>query len=1014
MDSSSKHGPRTRSQSSRPPSPPQEGTAPTPKVDTPSHRTDKPWTEVVTGASTPRAAALAPPPPDHPYESPNQFTSLRQTDDDGSDDSSRRSTELLLTPGDLGLPHDEVGAPPGTVGDVHEAVSVPWHDVVGAPPGTVEDVHEEVSVPGNANPAPTISYSDLNAIVQATAIGLHSFQKVMEESLTALTNTVQATSSQIASISTALAETKETADRAFRQASAANVALAGQGARLDALADAVSTVDCDLRVIRPPTAPPQDLPALIQAALDPLKVSLSTAMNETVALATATAEAAIRTSFDQSTAALNERVTVSLEAFDKRIDALHGSTYGHLKKTELPNLARRIDALEARGVGPPPPDTDKPDPDDDEAIGIVGDDPRTNVRVVADDARGAAPAVDDDANVTVQTAGDVAQGATAGANVDATTRSRQAWAASRVRTGVDPSGNLTPGPPRASYNTPSGSGRGAVRTPIVSPYRPSVTLARERTPLRQTTIDETLHNHRSVHGSPPPDLASDPAQHQRLKGGPIVSPRHSDRAMYARSLGASRFDVIRLATPEYHVNMDGCESLTEDILRDCGYTQIKACVEDVVVCYNDIIMVHHKIRELWYNSSAHTSGPQVDKILHKSISVFPKLTSLQVDDVVGFYDRLQEVSLGYSLALMPFDAVVLKNRFEGLCPPGLGLVRYAAMCKGFMELLPWLVPVTLSPQVSAVLASVRYESNNGYDYLWRVLELTVPGFDPTVPITVPSWADADDIFHFAQAYLLYFRLQAKLNFHYDDRTRSGIFLRAIQFSEFADTVTTLQSHVNSCRDEFDDGYLPPHLRLHGLATSIDQNVKARLRDIATPRARRLDGNFSRIQDVPTCNRVGRDETPRGGGFRDRGGDRHDRARGRPDSDQARGGDRTGRTPRGRGQIARPDRNRRPFLPDVQCAACKRVGHVAKHCDMLATAICLERYMKHDLSPGLRDSIEKEWLDRWKERLGNPTQTPRQILRAYVEELDITVAGLDDVMEWEFWETSDPDDDSQDE
>lgn len=138
--------------------------------------------------------------------------------------------------------------------------------------------------------------------------------------------------------------------------------------------------------------------------------------------------------------------------------------------------------------------------------------------------------------------------------------------------------------------------------------------------------------------------------------------------------------------------------------------------------------------------------------------------------------------MGYSLALLPFDAIVLKSRFEGLCPPGLGLIRYAAMCKALMELLPWLLPVTLSPQVSAVLASVRFESNNGYD-LWRVLELAVPGFDPTVSITVPSWTDADNIFHFLQAYLLYFRLRAKLNFHYDDRTRSGIFLRAIQFSD---------------------------------------------------------------------------------------------------------------------------------------------------------------------------------------------------------------------------------------
>ncbi len=88
--------------------------------------------------------------------------------------------------------------------------------------------------------------------------------------------------------------------------------------------------------------------------------------------------------------------------------------------------------------------------------------------------------------------------------------------------------------------------------------------------------------------------------------------------------------------------------------------------------------------------------------------------------------------------------------------------------------------------------------------------------------------------------------------------------------------------------------------------------------------------------------------------------------------------------------------------------------MAKHCNMLATAICPERYMKQDMLAAIPDSIEKEWLDRWKERLGNPTQTPRQILRAYVEELDITVAGLDDAMEWENWDNSNPDDGSQDE
>jgi hypothetical protein len=159
-----------------------------------------------------------------------------------------------------------------------------------------------------------------------------------------------------------------------------------------------------------------------------------------------------------------------------------------------------------------------------------------------------------------------------------------------------------------------------------------------------------------------------------------------------------------------------------------------------------------------------------------------------VEDVVAVYDRLQEVSLRYIIAIMPFEAIILAHRFKGLFPPGLGLVKYAAMCKALMELLPWLIPGSISSQVNATLASVRYELNNGYDYLWRVLELTVLGFDPTVPIQAPIWY-VEDIFHFAQAFLLFFRLQAK---------------------------------------EFDDGYLPPHLRLHGLATSIHQNVQARL------------------------------------------------------------------------------------------------------------------------------------------------------------------------------------------
>jgi hypothetical protein len=272
----------------------------------------------------------------------------------------------------------------------------------------------------------------------------------------------------------------------------------------------------------------------------------------------------------------------------------------------------------------------------------------------------------------------------------------------------------------------------------------------------------------------------------------------------------------------------------------------------------------------------------------------------------------------------------------------------------------------------------------------------------------------DDIFSLAQEFLLYFCLQEKLNFHFDDRRRSNIFLRAIQSSQFADTVTVLQSQINSFRFEYDDGFLPPHLCLHGLATSIHQNTQACLTGIARPRANMVSDNLLQIQEIPTSYRISRDDPPRlnnrsrdsaghaGNGFIGENtwryaGQAQDRA-----------------TPRGRvrpsnpGRLARPDRNRRPFIEGVQCAACGRAGHVAKQCDMLAAAICIERYMKKDLSAPLRDGIKQEWLTKWKDRLGHPTSTPRQVMRTYVEALDITVASLDEEMDWSCWDDGDAD------
>jgi hypothetical protein len=503
----------------------------------------------------------------------------------------------------------------------------------------------------------------------------------------------------------------------------------------------------------------------------------------------------------------------------------YGSRLGHFTNTVIPRLRSDLDAFATRITtieGRPPTDAS----------------PTASVASAADDVVAADPLqppdVDDDASLHASGRPPYIEDV----HLSPTERSRMAWAAAQTTraTGGHPVDERHASPPSYRDHRPN---------PIQHPDHP--------VDARDT----------------PYDLSS---------VGPLESPRLGDREHRARQLGVSRFDILGLAHSTYHAGADGFPTLTSGVLSKIGYNKISS--SDVVSCHNDIIAVHRRILELWHNPVSHTFGPQVDRIITKSLKLLPSLTSLMTENVVDFYDRLQESTTGLIIAIMPFDAIMLTNRFEGLCVPALGVRRYQLMSRALMELLPRLVPGTLSPQINAALSSVRYESNNGYDYLWRVLELTVPGFDPVVPIHIPSWSNADDVFSFAQSYLLYFRLQSKQNFHYDDRTRSGIFLRAIQFSDFADTVTTLQSHVNSFREQYDDGYLPPHLRIHGLATSINQNTQARMRDVISPRVRRLS---TMVQGLPTIHRVDRDDRQRVG-FKERdGGGKFDREYGPVDA-----------------------------------------------------------------------------------------------------------------------------------
>jgi hypothetical protein len=207
-----------------------------------------------------------------------------------------------------------------------------------------------------------------------------------------------------------------------------------------------------------------------------------------------------------------------------------------------------------------------------------------------------------------------------------------------------------------------------------------------------------------------------------------------------------------------------------------------------------------------------------------------------VQSSIEFYNEFQKISAAYLLPIVPFDCISIRMGFEAICPPGLGIPKYAAIARVLVEVLPKLLPKSNS-HISTLMTVVRMETNNGFDLLWRVMALAVPGFDPTIPVPIPVW-NTDDIFEFAAAFTLYYRLHGKKGVYHDDRTQSLTFLQTITEPAYAKGITSQLACVANTYLEIDNGYLPSHLCIMGLATQLHKGATNRASTIL-PMVRRI-------------------------------------------------------------------------------------------------------------------------------------------------------------------------------
>jgi hypothetical protein len=78
--------------------------------------------------------------------------------------------------------------------------------------------------------------------------------------------------------------------------------------------------------------------------------------------------------------------------------------------------------------------------------------------------------------------------------------------------------------------------------------------------------------------------------------------------------------------------------------------------------------------------------------------------------------------------------------------------------------------------------------------------------------------------------------------------------------------------------------------------------------------------------------------------------------------------------------------------------------------MLAMAISLAQYQRDFLTPEQANTIEHDWMERHRARLGdNIMQTPRQVLMAYANDQNYTTADIDQQLNWSLWENDTQDD-----
>jgi hypothetical protein len=117
-------------------------------------------------------------------------------------------------------------------------------------------------------------------------------------------------------------------------------------------------------------------------------------------------------------------------------------------------------------------------------------------------------------------------------------------------------------------------------------------------------------------------------------------------------------------------------------------------------------------------------------------SSFKKLSTIDPDSFIEWYTHLCQDLRRYNIGLVPFDCILVKWANVGLCPPGVGAIKYMAMANPLFSVLDHLLPKS-NLRVRECFIQLSGFQHDGYKLLDSVMARTLPVFCTSIAAAPP-------------------------------------------------------------------------------------------------------------------------------------------------------------------------------------------------------------------------------------------------------------------------------------